>query len=182
MKYKLIKPITERTALTQVLSNRGIPKDNILKYIQATLNDINPPEAFGEEKLRAAASMLLKHIKNNDKTVIIIDPNVDGNTASAVLINFLYQAIAPQWVKDKESMQISSQYSVYIKNYVCNKDIVGAMFGMDENFKHFGEVTEFTAVISQPSSVLFKFLKALSIINLYYHMPCVYLTYFLAQK
>lgn len=101
MKYKLIKPITERTALTQVLSNRGIPKDSILKYTQATLNDINPPEAFGEEKLRAAASMLLKHIKNNDKTVIIIDPDVDGNTASAVLINFLYQAIAPQWVKDK---------------------------------------------------------------------------------
>lgn len=101
MKYKLIAPVTEKTALIQVLCNRNIPKDDILKYTQTTLDDVNPPEAFGEEKMRAAAKMLLTHIKNNDKTIIIVDPDVDGNTSAALLINFLYQAVAPQWVIDK---------------------------------------------------------------------------------
>ncbi len=99
MKYKLIAPVTWNNARAQVLLNRGIIEDNFSRYISASMKDVNPPEAFGEDKMKQGVEMVARHIKNNDKTIIIIDPDVDGNTSSALLLNYLYNDF-PSWVEN----------------------------------------------------------------------------------
>ena len=98
MKYKLIAPVTCNNARAQVLLNRGITQDNFSKYIYASLNDIHSPLDFGEDKMKEAVKMVTQHVKNNDKTIIIVDPDVDGNTSSALLLNYLYD-LFPEWTQ-----------------------------------------------------------------------------------
>ena len=61
---------------------------------------INSPLNFGEELMREAASILIKHIQNEDSVLIIIDSDVDGFTSSAILINYLHN-LFPSWVENK---------------------------------------------------------------------------------
>lgn len=96
MKYKLISQTQYSNPIDQILHNRGI--EDVYKYEHTTIADVNPPTAFGEDKMRAAAEMLARNINNNSKTIIIVDPDVDGNTASALLLNYLYN-FYPNWVK-----------------------------------------------------------------------------------
>ena len=84
MKYKLIAPVSQPSAVIQVLLNRGIDNNKVKDYILVSDEDINPPEAFGEERLKKAVQMVAQNIKNNSKTIIIVDPDVDGNTSSAL--------------------------------------------------------------------------------------------------
>ena len=98
MKYKLIRPVSEPRALIQVLLNRGVNKEQIQKYINANEKDINEPELLGKDKLDEGVKMVARHVRNNDRTVLIIDPDVDGNTASALLLNYLYN-LFPDWTK-----------------------------------------------------------------------------------
>jgi hypothetical protein len=52
MKYKLINPIdSSMDAITQVLCNRGINKNEIKHFLNSTDKDINSPLAFGEQKI-----------------------------------------------------------------------------------------------------------------------------------
>ena len=74
-------------------------EDNFTKYVYASMDDVSPPEAFGEEKMEQAVKMMAQHINQNDKTIIIVDPDVDGNTSSALLLNYLYNSF-PGWVKN----------------------------------------------------------------------------------
>ncbi len=97
MKVKLIEQPTYNSALTQVLHNRGIP--NIKKYLESTMEDVNPPEAFGQELLSQASRMLVSHVAANDKTLIIVDADCDGFTSSALLINYLYDCF-PTFVEE----------------------------------------------------------------------------------
>lgn len=99
MKYKLIAPVTWNNARAQVLFNRGITENQLNKYINASLKDVNSPEAFGADIMQKAVQILSKHIKDNNKTIIIVDPDVDGNTSSALLLNYLYNFF-PQWVSN----------------------------------------------------------------------------------
>ena len=90
MKYKLIAPVQQQyTPVEQVLHNRGITDIN--KYIHSKFNDINPPRELGIDKLHEGLTMLAKHMGYQDKTAIIIDPDVDGNTSSALLLHYLHQ-------------------------------------------------------------------------------------------
>lgn len=98
MKYKLIAPVTCNNTCAQVLLNRGITQDNFNKYIYASLNDIHSPLDFGEDNMKEAVKMVTQHVKNNDKAIIIVDPDVDGNTSSALLLNYLYD-LFPEWTK-----------------------------------------------------------------------------------
>ena len=94
MKYKLIKPINkEYSIIEQILTNRGIALEQIPHYLHTTDSDINPPEALGQDKLKAAAALLIKIISSNGKTLVIIDSDADGFTSSAILINYLYDLI-----------------------------------------------------------------------------------------
>ena len=63
MKYQLIKEINPNySAIEQVLTNRGIPYSEIKHYLNTTDNDINSAEMLGEERLKAAATVLLTTI------------------------------------------------------------------------------------------------------------------------
>jgi len=41
--------------------------------------------------------MLIKHIDNNDKAVIIVDSDADGYTSSAIFMNYLNRFF-PAWI------------------------------------------------------------------------------------
>ena len=88
MKYKLIKPINQNySIIQQILTNRGIPLKEILHYIDTTDNDINPPEALGQDKLKTAAALLIETIRSNSQALVIVDADCDGFTSSAIIIN-----------------------------------------------------------------------------------------------
>ena len=106
MKYQLIKPINENySPVQQILTNRGISISGILHYINTTDNDINPPEALGEDKLKAAAALLIKTIQSNSQALVIIDSDADGFTSSAILINYLHD-LFPSWVENKLNYRV----------------------------------------------------------------------------
>ena len=97
MKYQLISEITY-PPLTQIFVNRGIPASKVDSYIQANENDINEPERLDENKIKQGVKLLLTNVKNNTPTAIIVDPDVDGNTASALLLNYLH-ILFPTWTE-----------------------------------------------------------------------------------
>ena len=91
MKYELIKDINPKyNAIEQVLTNRGIPYNEIGHYLNTTDKDINSAETLGEERLKTAATQLLTTIKNNKRMLVVVDSDCDGYTSSALLLNYLY--------------------------------------------------------------------------------------------
>ena len=100
MKYKLINQNNDTySPVEQILINRGIPLNQISHYLNTTDEDINPPEALGEEVLRAAAATLIKTVQNNETALIIVDSDADGFTSAATLINYLHD-LFPSWVEN----------------------------------------------------------------------------------
>lgn len=101
MKYQLIKPINPNySIIQQILTNRGIPLNDIQHYLHTTDDDINPPEALGQDKLKAAAKALIQTIKQSEPALVIIDSDADGFTSAAILINYLHD-LFPAWVQNK---------------------------------------------------------------------------------
>ena len=91
MKYKLIKPMNPHyTAIPQILTNRGIPIEEISHYLNTSDDDISSPLDLGEEKLKAAIAKIIQHISLNNKMLVVCDCDCDGFTSSALLINYLY--------------------------------------------------------------------------------------------
>ena len=89
MKFELINPINpEWSATEQILHNRGI--EDIEHYLNTTEEDINNPEAFGEDKLKTAAALVIQTVHTNKGMAIIVDCDCDGYTSSAILINYLH--------------------------------------------------------------------------------------------
>lgn len=95
----LSEPNENLSPLKQVLLNRGIEKEILSSYIEHTDEDINSPLAFGEDLMRAGAKLLAKYIDMNELIIIIVDPDVDGMTSSAFLINYLHK-IFPAFVEN----------------------------------------------------------------------------------
>ena len=99
MRYKLIKEIDNNLSPTQtILFNRGIKLSEMHHYLNTTDNDINNPILFDfyngiESKvdcMKNAATALISTIQNNKNALVIVDCDCDGYTASAILINYLY--------------------------------------------------------------------------------------------
>lgn len=99
MKYKLIHSINNNyNAIEQILTNRGINYNDIGHYLNTTDEDINEPEAFGlEQEMKAAATTLITAISQEEDVLVVVDCDCDGFTASALLINYLYE-LFPSWV------------------------------------------------------------------------------------
>ena len=99
MKYKLIKEINNSyDAIEQILTNRGINYNDIGHYLNTTDEDINEPAAFGLDKeMKAAATTLITAISQEEDVLVVVDCDCDGFTASALLINYLYE-LFPSWV------------------------------------------------------------------------------------
>ena len=90
MRYQLIKPMNpEYTAVEQILTNRGIAKEDIYHYLNSTDEDISRPEDLGEDLLKQAAQLIASHIANQDRILVICDCDCDGFTSAALLINYL---------------------------------------------------------------------------------------------
>lgn len=74
MKFQLIKPINSNySTIEQILTNRGIQKQQIKHYLNTTDEDINKPELFGENKLRDAAALIIQTVQSNKHMAIIVD-------------------------------------------------------------------------------------------------------------
>ena len=118
MKFKLIKPVNpEYSALEQVLTNRGIPHQDIQSYLHTTDEVINSPYALGKDKIILAIRTLIACIKTNKKAVIIVDSDCDGFTSAAILMNYLYD-IFPTWVENNLSYFIHEGKEHGLKDYV----------------------------------------------------------------
>lgn len=99
MKYQLLNPINPNySTIEQILTNRHIPYNEVYHYLHSTDADINEPELLGADVLTDAATVLIKHIKNNDKILIVVDCDCDGFTSSALLVNYLYD-LFPSFVE-----------------------------------------------------------------------------------
>ena len=97
MKYKLVKEVNPNyTAQEQVLTNRGIPLNEIHHYLNTTDKDINDYKLFGEERLKHAAAALVACISQDKEALIVVDCDCDGYTSSAIFINYLYE-LFPSW-------------------------------------------------------------------------------------
>ena len=91
MKYKLIKEINEKyTPIQQILTNRGIPFNEIHHYLNTTDKDINDVKLLGEQQLKDAAAALVASVQNQEECVVIVDCDCDGYTSAAFMINYLY--------------------------------------------------------------------------------------------
>jgi single-stranded-DNA-specific exonuclease len=99
MRYQLIKPINpEYSTIEQILTNRGIPREEVYHYLNTTDDDISSPLELGEKSLNAAAQTIIQHIFSKDKTLVICDCDCDGFTSAALLINYLYD-LFPTYVE-----------------------------------------------------------------------------------
>lgn len=92
MKYQLRKPMNPQySTLEQILTNRGIPLNEVYHYLHTTDDDINTPECLGADLLLEGARMLLKNIEKQEKMLVICDCDCDGFTSAALLINYLHK-------------------------------------------------------------------------------------------
>lgn len=89
MKYKLIENSLNdiHNPIKTVLQNRGI--QDVDTYMHLNDNVINDYHLL--ENIDKAVECLINHIENNSKIQIIVDPDVDGNTSSAILYMYLKQ-------------------------------------------------------------------------------------------
>ena len=100
MIIKQRNPITYDNTLTQVLVNRGVSANDVKRYSLASLEtEVNSPYAFGGELMEAAIKLLIGHISKNNRVLVIVDCDVDGNTSAALLLNYLYK-LFPSWVEN----------------------------------------------------------------------------------
>lgn len=107
MNYQLLTSNTpsniELTIIERVLSNRGIPLHNIKHYLNTTDEDILNPEII--KNMRDGVKMLISHISQNHQIMIQVDPDVDGFTSAALLINYLNRHF-PYYVENYISIRL----------------------------------------------------------------------------
>lgn len=89
MEYKIIneKLESDLDAISQVLFNRGIKKEDISHYLNTTDDDILEPTLL--DNIEEGCEMLINCIANNKNMFVIPDVDADGFTSAAILINYL---------------------------------------------------------------------------------------------
>ena len=108
MKFQLINPINQNYSTEeQILTNRGIPLNQIKHYLNTTDEDINPPEALGEELLKTAAALVIQTVHLNKQIAVIVDCDCDGYTSSAIFINYLH-SLFPNYVENNLSRYLQN--------------------------------------------------------------------------
>ena len=93
MEYQLRKSLLpldfnrEYNAVERIFMNRGMTPEEMQHYITVSQKDLLDPLLL--DNMKEGASVLIQHIKNNDKIFVLIDVDCDGMTSSAALINYL---------------------------------------------------------------------------------------------
>ena len=73
--------------LVHLLYSRGIDtQEKLKKFLYPSLTDLNDPFLF--EQMQDAVDLVEKHIARNSKILIFGDYDVDGISASAILIKY----------------------------------------------------------------------------------------------
>lgn len=106
IKYKLYKPVDDSLATqTQVLTNRGIPREKINSWLAAGWESINDPSLLDDDnKLTRAVNLVEQHVRDNKNILVLIDADQDGFGSSALFINYLtkrypdYASRHVQWI------------------------------------------------------------------------------------
>ena len=73
--------------ISEILANRGINRENVTIFLNPNRHDFHDP--FQMPEMEKAVQRILKAIRNNEKTIIFGDYDVDGITSSMVLKSFL---------------------------------------------------------------------------------------------
>ena len=87
MEYKIRGSNLKKDFLKEIFENRGISKEDIMKYLHPSFNNIQDWNAL--DNIEDACYLLKKHIDKNSKIGIIVDVDVDGTTSAATLWNFI---------------------------------------------------------------------------------------------
>ena len=91
MEYQLIEPRiplrVELTAVERILTNRGIALAEVKHYLNTTDEDILDPKLI--KNIDKGAKMLVSHIAEGHDVMIQIDPDADGFSSAAALLNYL---------------------------------------------------------------------------------------------
>ncbi len=86
-----IKKFEEKFKLNKLIStilvNRGVTEDNVDVFLNPTRHDFHDP--FEMPDMEKAVNRIINAIKNNEKTMIYGDYDVDGITSTTVLKSFL---------------------------------------------------------------------------------------------
>lgn len=86
----------------QIMYNRGIPLEDMDKYLNTTDEDMNSPFLFGKEPLDKAYNILTNAIVENQDVIVIVDADCDGFTSSAIMVNYLHD-MNSTWAKEHVS-------------------------------------------------------------------------------
>ena len=96
MEYQLLTPSIPvkkgATPVEWVFANRGISSSDINHYLHTTEDDILSPTLL--DNIDEGAKMFIRHLAAGDKIFVQVDPDVDGYTAAAAIINYA-NMIAP---------------------------------------------------------------------------------------
>ena len=104
MEYQLINPRRSGTsAIEQVLLNRGI--EDVHHYLNTDDTDILSP--LDLDNIEKGAKMLVSHIAQKSKIMVIVDSDYDGYASSAILINYLNN-LFPAFVQNNISYRMHS--------------------------------------------------------------------------
>lgn len=100
MRYKLInKNNPSYSTIETILTNRGIPYNEINHYLNTTDEDINDYFLLGKDKLQLAAKELISAIQESKKVFMVVDPDADGYCSCAIFLNYLYKTF-PNFVEN----------------------------------------------------------------------------------
>lgn len=104
MNYKLIESkYKDLPIIEQIFANRGLDPRIVEDYFNTTDDNIYDPSII--DRIHDGVSMLIKHIKNNDKIFVQVDADCDGYTSSAILINYLHD-LFPHFVESNLSYRL----------------------------------------------------------------------------
>lgn len=94
MKYNLIKNSRNDIDdfLRVVLENRGISEKDYEEFMNSNSVDLEGNTYHNLNNIQEGIETIWKHIENNDMITLVVDPDVDGITSSAILFDYLEKA------------------------------------------------------------------------------------------
>lgn len=94
MKYNLIKNSRNdiNDFLRVVLENRGISEENYEEFMNSNSVDLEGNTYDNLNNIQEGIDVIWKHVENNDMITLVVDPDVDGITSSAILFDYLEKA------------------------------------------------------------------------------------------
>lgn len=89
----------ELSPIQSIFKNRGLnyTKEEIIRYLNPTANEILDVALI--EHLRDGAEMLMKHVRADDKVLLVVDEDCDGYTSAAFFLNY-FNKLFPSFVQN----------------------------------------------------------------------------------